>query len=363
MLETIVEVHGIDPSFWELPSCFYQRDDDFEDVFCVPYTMLRKGSIIEISYTLRYPEYKASGEWTTRQTGIYHQLDVSNSRNLFIIFNPTPRSKVHCEVERVLRDQSMLIKSEPFWLHQTLFSLYSPSWRDYIRSLERRFLPIANTAFATFIDEPLRLNYDNLSALSNLEIRFLQISTIVESTTETIDGLCQLFDELSRPNSEAQNLRNICRKCLVSSRTATNLKNRVQIMARLLSDTLLLRDQMVANQQNTNMFQLNKSAVFITTLTLLYLPASFMATFFGMNFFDLDQEKNRIVGSPTIWIFIVASTVLTAITFLFYYWLLHRDGTVFRKLMPKVPDLKIQTLRRQWTNLTQGDVELQRLSC
>lgn len=232
---------------------------------------------IEISYTLRYPEYKASGEWTTRQTGIYHQLDVSNSRNLFIIFNPTPRSKVHCEVERVLRDQSMLIKSEPFWLHQTLFSLYSPSWRDYIRSLERRFLPIANTAFATFIDEPLRLNYDNLSALSNLEIRFLQISTIVESTTETIDGLCQLFDELSRPNSEAQNLRNICRKCLVSSRTATNLKNRVQIMARLLSDTLLLRDQMVANQQNTNMFQLNKSAVFITTLTLLYLPASFMA--------------------------------------------------------------------------------------
>jgi hypothetical protein len=46
MLETIVEVHGIDPSFWELPSCFYQRDDDFEDVFCVPYTMLRKGSII-----------------------------------------------------------------------------------------------------------------------------------------------------------------------------------------------------------------------------------------------------------------------------------------------------------------------------
>jgi hypothetical protein len=143
--------------------------------------------------------------------------------------------------------------------------------------LERRFLPIANTAFATFIDEPLRLNYDNLSALSNLEIRFLQISPIVESATETIDGLCLLFDELSRPHSEGQDLQNISRKCLVSSRTATHLKNRVQTMARLLSDTLLLRDQMVANKQNTNMFQLNKSAVFITTLTLLYLPASFMA--------------------------------------------------------------------------------------
>jgi hypothetical protein len=169
-----------------------------------------------------------------------------------------------------------LTKREPFWLHRILFSIYTPAWRGYIGSLERRFLPIANTAFATFIEEPLRLNYDNLSTLSNLEIRFLQVPAMITSTTEVIDELCTLFEAISRPDFESQDLQNHRRKCLVSSRTATHLKERVQTIARLLADTLLLRDQIVAREQNKNIFQLNKSAVFITTLTLLYLPASFL---------------------------------------------------------------------------------------
>lgn len=137
-------------------------------------------------------------------------------------------------------------------------------------------MPIANTAFATFIEEPLRLSYDHLSTLSILEIRFLQVPAMIAATTDVIDELCELFDKMSRPRSESQDLRNHRRKCLIHSRTATHLKERVQTIARLLADTLLLRDQVVAREQNKNIFQLNKSAVFITTLTLLYLPASFL---------------------------------------------------------------------------------------
>lgn len=169
-----------------------------------------------------------------------------------------------------------MTKKEPFWLHQILFSIYTPAWRGYIGSLERRFLPIANTAFATFIEEPLRLNYDNLSTLSNLEIRFLQVPAMITCTAEVIDELCTLFESISRPDIEIQDLQNHRRRCFVYSRTATHLKERVQTIARLLADTLLLRDQIVAREQNKNIFQLNKSAVFITTLTLLYLPASFL---------------------------------------------------------------------------------------
>ena len=79
-----------------------------------------------------------------------------------------------------------------------------------------------------------------------------------------------------------------------------------------------------------------------------------------MNFFAMDQANNRIVGTPMVWIYVVASTALTALTFLVYYLLLHRDRLVFRKIKPKVPEWNIQNLRRKWTNLTRGDVELQR---
>ncbi|KAJ5370258.1 Mg2+ transporter protein CorA-like/Zinc transport protein ZntB [Penicillium cataractarum] len=368
MLDAIVAEHKIDSSFWELPSCFYQRSDDIEEVFCVPYTLVRTASTIEhtdaseseISYTLRYPEYKESEDrWTIRQTGIYHQFDTTTSKSLFVLFNPTPRSSAQKEAERLLSDSPSIVTREPFWLHRLLFSIYTPAWRGYIGSLERRFLPIANTAFATFIEEPLRLSYDHLSTLSNLEIRFLQVPAMITSTTDVIDELCTIFEAISRPSIESQDLQNHRRKCLVNSRTATHLKDRVQTIAHLLADTLLLRDQVVAREQNKNIFQLNKSAVFITTLTLLYLPASFLGTFFGMNFFAMDQAENRIVGTPMVWIYVVASAVLTAFTFLFYYWLLHRDGSVFRKLVPKVPEWNIQALRRQWTNRMKGDVELQ----
>lgn len=46
MLDAIVAEHNIDSSFWELPSCFYQRSDDIEEVFCIPYTLVRTASVI-----------------------------------------------------------------------------------------------------------------------------------------------------------------------------------------------------------------------------------------------------------------------------------------------------------------------------
>jgi hypothetical protein len=154
-------------------------------------------------------------------------------------------------------------------------------------------LPITNTAFATFIEEPLRLSYDHLSTLSNLEIRFLQVPAMITSATEVIEELCALFDTLSRPHIESQVLQNHRRKCLVYSRTATHLKDRIQTIARLLADTLLLRDQVLAREQNKNIFQLNKSAVFITTLTLLYLPASFL----GVSAVPSAVVKSALVAS------------------------------------------------------------------
>ena len=46
MLDAVVAEHDIDPSFWELPSCFYQRSDHFEEVLCVPHTFVRTASVI-----------------------------------------------------------------------------------------------------------------------------------------------------------------------------------------------------------------------------------------------------------------------------------------------------------------------------
>ena len=55
-----------------------------------------------------------------------------------------------------------------------------------------------------------------------------------------------------------------------------------------------------------------------------------------MNFFDLDQNAQRIVGTPMIWIYVVSSVMLTVVTFSVYYWVLHHDSPVVNRMQPKI---------------------------
>lgn len=191
-----------------------------------------------------------------------------------MLFNPKPHSKAHCAAAEWLRNHGERLTVDPFWMHHILFSTYLPAYRQYIAMLERQYLPIANSAFATYIDEPLRLGYNNLNTLTSVEGQYLQIPAILEPAADVLNELCRLRDS---DGQGIQQLKNYHRQCVSYSRMATHLQQRVQTVARLLSETLLLRDQVVAKQQNKSMLQLNKSAVFITTLTLLYLPSSFLA--------------------------------------------------------------------------------------
>jgi hypothetical protein len=38
MLDKLVQTHAIHAAFWNLPSCFYIRNLDLEEVSCIPYT-------------------------------------------------------------------------------------------------------------------------------------------------------------------------------------------------------------------------------------------------------------------------------------------------------------------------------------
>ncbi|KGO36019.1 Mg2+ transporter protein, CorA-like/Zinc transport protein ZntB [Penicillium expansum] len=356
MLDLLVAGHEIGPSFWAIPSCFYQRSDDLEGVFCLPFTESCSGSINEISYTIRYPEYRLQEDrWVIRQTGIYHRYDKTSSQSLFVLFNPTPQSQAHSQAENLLRNFCPEIESDPFWLHRLLFETYFPAWRKYIAIHEQRFLPLAGSTIATFISGPLAVGYDTLRTLTALQTRFLEVPAILKSATDILDELCNVSSSRSGVSTNYPGVhyfKNHRRECIAISHNASHLQQRAQIVSKLLADTLLLRDQVLAKEQNANMLQLNKSAVFITTLSLVYLPSSFLATIFGMNFFDMDEANNRIVGTPMIWIFFVSAAALTAVTFLLYYWLLRRDSATLRALAPKIQRSQtwtIEGVRRRFT--------------
>lgn len=180
----------------------------------------------------------------------------------------------------MLRSQCFETDFDAFQLHRVPFTAYFSAWREYIAHEEGQFIPLSHCLFGDFIHEPLSVGYDSLSALTSLETRLLQIPTMLSSATDAIDELCVLFGTVLHTTESQKaiaDLRNQRRRCIAYSKTASHLQQQVHMVSGLLTNTLLFRDQFVAKEQNKNIFQLNKSAVFLTTLGLLYLPSSFMA--------------------------------------------------------------------------------------
>ncbi|RGP76505.1 zinc transport [Fusarium sporotrichioides] len=282
MFSFLAETFNLNSSVWDLSSCFYAKDIDIESTFCIPFALSKNGSVTELSYTFRYPEFKPTqGTWVIRQTGIYQKFDTKSCENTSILFSPAPSCALNQKAETILSRGPRNIHRDFFWIHKELFNTYFSAWRLYNVHLEKTLLPIASNAVSSFVEELSETEYHHLPKLAYLE---------------------------------------------------------AQKITQLLANTLSFREQSLAKAQNTTMLRLNKSAVFITTLTLLYLPPSFVATFFGMNFFDLDEGAHQIVATPMIWIYVLCSAALTVGTFVFYHILL--DRTIFGRVAARAFMLK-----------------------
>ncbi|KAK1673953.1 hypothetical protein BDP55DRAFT_194727 [Colletotrichum godetiae] len=344
MFELLIEKLSLNKSIRDIVSFFYMRNMHTEEVLSMPYNERRKGSVVEASYTLRYPEHKPDlDKWVIRQTGVYHRCDSTSGQTLFIMFNPVPNAKASITAAEWLSSRVGGSETDPVWLHKILLETYFPAWRFYIASLERQFLPLSYNTLVNFINEPSTLNPSHLTTLVNLSNHFLTTSSILNSSEETLRELSNLCahclkgtnaDLLQESISEFENFQ---RQCRMFSHTATDLYHRVQTTSQLLANTLSFREQLDSRKQNENMLRLNKSVVFITTLTLLYLPPSFIATFFGMNFFDMDSVTGRIISSPMIWIYVLCSVLLTTATFGTYYTM--REGSFLNLKVSGLRDL------------------------
>ena len=124
------------------------------------------------------------------------------------------------------------------------------------------------------------MTHDTLGRVRFLESRFLPLQPVLGSFEEVLRGLEGVNKSLhSAGVVDSESLRsaksssdNVARYCRAYARTAMFLQQRSNNTATLLADTLQYRNQAVAQDQNGSMIILTRSAVFITIITLVYLP-------------------------------------------------------------------------------------------
>ena len=111
------------------------------------------------------------------------------------------------------------------------------------------------------------------------------MKAILANFVDVLDELKDLSESLAADKvisgadvkSANRRLENCRKQCLAYSRSAEFLAHRSDNTARLLADTLDFKNQWVAQEQNLKMLILTRSAVFITVLTLIYLPWTFVS--------------------------------------------------------------------------------------
>lgn len=166
----------------------------------------------------------------------------------------------------------------PFWLHLILLSEYLPAWRQRMQCHERDILCFSKSALTASIEDvtTIKIQHEGLGSLGNLEKKLIQEAGLIDGVVDLLDELSVLLDSMGETTGckpKVQLLKNHRRHCIAYSRLASNLRQQTQSLTRLIADTLNFRDQHIAGNQNDNI-------IFITKLSLVYLPPSFIAVCF-----------------------------------------------------------------------------------
>lgn len=323
--------------------------------------------LCDISYQFKFVEkndHKHGSPWSFRQMEIFHRvLNPGSSssgvaENFWLVLHPTQNSKSESSIETVCSSEHASdITSKPMRVHLQLISAHIDNWRAYLDYegqiyQEQRKLMLT-TDFDDDVDFNASMNFDAMLSLRSLQDRLLSVPVILERTISTIDELEKMNEELllkmvideAERNLVCGALRGLRSRIKAHVASASMLQKRVQGVENLLADGLSMRNQVIAatNQQlaaqnqrvatgiSKNLLNLTMESVddskyvqLVSLASFIYLPATFVASLFGTNFFAFGASAELRLAS-NIWIYVVVTIPLTIFT-IGCWWLASRDS-------------------------------------
>ncbi|OCK91162.1 uncharacterized protein K441DRAFT_642086 [Cenococcum geophilum 1.58] len=287
------------------------------------------GGIYEMQYVLSYVEEvrrHGSIKWTMRQIGVYHRYSSAEDKSLWILLFNRPNSVVQKRLETMIENCSGFRH-----IHLTILSAYFENWRWYLNDLGNDLETIVDIALTLDFTKPEHYTHGSalLSKLQHLQDKVLQVSARLKATKTTLSTLKEVNDSSFAPASDKQDVESFGGEIKIYETQVTGhlvslelLQKRSQETLKMLGVALSLRIQATALGINNNMLSLTQDAVddsatvrVVTVVTLVYLPASFVASLLGTNLFVFQTiQGSGFQVSAQFWIFIVITIPLTILT-------------------------------------------------
>ncbi|KAF4312785.1 hypothetical protein GTA08_BOTSDO11761 [Botryosphaeria dothidea] len=308
---------------------------------------------IEISYQLKYADharYDPNFPWQIRQTEVFHRMtvDKGHPQNFWLVFQPVINSRFEKSLQEKVGDEDKWrsLETNPIRQHVMLISAYVDNWREYLASIGKEYQyhrrRIAAVQFTRDEDFNSKLNFKSMQELRALGETVESVPVMLDATSKLIKSLHGMNQELRTQglvdeeefDSTAGALGSISIRLGGYGDSAAALLGRTRGIIKLVTDALNLRNQnnaaanqKIAKEINETMLNLTMESVddsyvvrVVTLATLIYLPGSFVASLFGMNFFDFDDGMSSLRIAANSWIYLVVTVPLTLLTALAWWF-------------------------------------------
>ncbi|KAF2477653.1 uncharacterized protein BDR25DRAFT_249788 [Lindgomyces ingoldianus] len=290
----------------------------------------RSGRHFQMCYNLKGVTFKKKSdesikldEWSIRQAAVYHQFDVVFGTTLWIVtkgrIDIQQRYKELTGPDGRPEDKSFATLEECFRSSLAAHLLYchwsTEDWRWYIRWLER--VIDAESSMAIYGPRGPGYAHKEYRPYHIQDLQYWQDKTneavmVIEANVEVIKALRRFYINLKVHKDFPTTLKNACSDDL--STFVAHLDeiiddfgmqiSRTKLLAKIISDRKELVLQHLQGQAAERTEQLNlnleREAIvmrIVTIVTLIYLPATFVSTFFSTDVVKYQNQSDASGGS------------------------------------------------------------------
>ncbi|KIX02517.1 uncharacterized protein Z518_08458 [Rhinocladiella mackenziei CBS 650.93] len=284
------------------------------------------------SYRIQYPELNQRSPhvpFSLRHTGVYHQRNTNSKPfDLFILLHPIHNSPLETSLRSLAtpnpNDQSQLarcLQQDVSFLHAYILELYMVNWKDYLHHLNEHFVS-QNDEIETFDVNSASFTQGLVPAqgLRHLYDCAVIARILCVANVSIVESLASHFPEAAGSNRQPIYVieREDCDRLDKCQQGFAMLQDRVNNTNGLLEYAVNFRNQEISAKINETLRNDSQTVRIITILSLIFLPGSFTATLYGMNFFEFSPTSNGLVLGSNFWIFVATWLPVTFLTLCIY---------------------------------------------
>ncbi|CAG8956266.1 hypothetical protein HYFRA_00003646 [Hymenoscyphus fraxineus] len=296
---------SVTPQFNNILTCFGYEDGpgtNGRSGYCEETKGKKAGHLtFETGYILKHVESKPGSEipFSIRQMGVYQKFTVSTQKSSSLLIQPS--LKVEKRIIELAKDRD-IGKICAHWknLHEIHLGTVSSNWTEYIRLIDAKVCEVEGAVRYAHPNDnsPDRVTFTTLQNLNKYNDILIRITSALELNIFVLSKLNTTAikrQSLDKPEASEQyeEFREAIQMCITEH---DFLKHHVSLiqecsreLASLVQNTITLMDSDVMLTLTKKTIQEAQSMRTITFVAMIYLPASFTATFLSMGFLHVES--------------------------------------------------------------------------